>query len=940
MTRSTSPARSTSGCWFVLHHPVSAADKELKVALSFCMTHRPLELTLQEVDYLLCSSSLTDAELVDVLCAAARVPRFYDPMCAVLRCVLTHSVSRVDPSAGGSVALVAAADSDNMDLVERLLNDGRIDPAAGNCAALTAAVRADSLPLVERILADHRCGRTIASCDAVSVATRLRRTAVRDRLLADPRMTLGVDRSDTLTFAVRLRDASFVERLLADPRVDPSVLDRWSMPVLYYAAANNDVPTVQLLLANGRADPAARDSKALRAAVTRGHMEVTDILLRDGRADPGAGENFALRWAAKVNNVAMVDLLMRDRRVDPSWPDQGPLLAASCMRNGPAVRRLLEDGRVDPCGANNPFKWAAGFGRVDMVDIFLSQAAAPRPAGLGRPGHTMISHAAMSGALRTAARRGHARTVRRILQDPQCVVRRCSPSLVLQAVLGAALHKLYRGYARRRRWFAVVQHLLAEEGAQPGWRGNAALLASACSLPICEALLADPRVDPLARDEEGLDALRAFDAVHEQINDAFAEEERDYWDNYRSLNEHPQFREPRAQLLKEAAASDSMPEQDWSLLPATALRLAVDAAAAGSPDTAVRFDGAWAMQRAFNCPSFCREAASAAPQATSSHGGRAATAAAGGRESEAESGQPECFRARDDSAVGSDCGGSWAEDDSDSVLDSDGATADDAHVGDAAATGDWEYDGDQDSDDSVDHGTRDAMCEDFRAADTDAPAEDGSYDGRADDAGLEAAAAPDSWLEPEDEDAYSAGSDAAAERADFSYLLLSDKNPWYDSEQEDIAAEQLDVRCGVDDGSVLRGPAAGCYSHHDPRLLLEAPEVPEWRPHLEWHRWMLTDEAADAFRRRLVLQPAVLRARLRSRARHGATGDRSALKLLQAALPRPAGFPSPAVAAASEEGVGVDGRWVAPLAALAWRRRLPLISARARALSGADDETA
>ena len=125
--------------------------------------------------------------------------------------------------------------------------------------------------------------------------------------------------NSAIRLASRNGHIAVVDRLLQDVtgRVDPSDANNSAIRL---ASQYGHIAVVDRLLQDRGVDPSADDNYAIRAASENGHIAVVDRLLQDGRVDPSADDNYAIRMASHCGHIAVVDRLLHDGtgRVDPS----------------------------------------------------------------------------------------------------------------------------------------------------------------------------------------------------------------------------------------------------------------------------------------------------------------------------------------------------------------------------------------------------------------------------------------------------------------------------------------------------------------------------------------------------------------------------------------------------------------------------------------------
>lgn len=114
------------------------------------------------------------------------------------------------------------------------------------------------------------------------------------------------------------------------PEAPPDVVRRAVGQAFMAACEHGFVRIAALLMAQcpREVDPAAEESRALRAACSRGHAAVASLLLQDRRADPAARDSEALRLACAQGHIEVVELLLLDCRADPNARDDEALASA------------------------------------------------------------------------------------------------------------------------------------------------------------------------------------------------------------------------------------------------------------------------------------------------------------------------------------------------------------------------------------------------------------------------------------------------------------------------------------------------------------------------------------------------------------------------------------------------------------------------------------
>jgi ankyrin repeat protein len=124
------------------------------------------------------------------------------------------------------------------------------------------------------------------------------------------------------------------------------------------------------------ADAMARDSCALRAAASAGHVECVGLLIP--RSDPKAQDSLALRWAAACGQAPCVKLLIAVS--DPTAMDSEALRIAALRGHGECVGLLLPAS--DPLAVGDDGLDAAGRARAEghvevagMIEAFMEATA-------------------------------------------------------------------------------------------------------------------------------------------------------------------------------------------------------------------------------------------------------------------------------------------------------------------------------------------------------------------------------------------------------------------------------------------------------------------------------------------------------------------------------------------------------------------------------------
>ena len=184
------------------------------------------------------------------------------------------------------------------------------------------AIKENDIESVQRLLQDPRVDPAAEEGFALVWAGYKGNTEVARILLQDPRVDPSVRDSLAFSYACEYGSIPIVQMLLQDPRVDPSAETQRPLKM---ACENGKTEVVQLLLQDPRVDPSVDNQEALQKACEYGRLSIVEILLQDPRVDPTTGENEALLVAAKNEQVNVVKRLLQDPRVYKSdyiyeWP--------------------------------------------------------------------------------------------------------------------------------------------------------------------------------------------------------------------------------------------------------------------------------------------------------------------------------------------------------------------------------------------------------------------------------------------------------------------------------------------------------------------------------------------------------------------------------------------------------------------------------------------
>ena len=184
-------------------------------------------------------------------------------------------------------ALILASSIGDYDIVKELIQQG-VDPSIMNNIALTQASKNGHFKVVDLLLNDPR---------------------------VDPnRHNLGLS---PFQWAVDKGFTDIVQRFLQDKRIYPTTDRDYAIRA---ASSKGYIDIVNLLLSlpkvpNKNVDPSADYNYAIRFASAHGHLPVVNRLLQDPRVDPSANDNFAIEWANKEGHKDVVHRLLQDSRV-------------------------------------------------------------------------------------------------------------------------------------------------------------------------------------------------------------------------------------------------------------------------------------------------------------------------------------------------------------------------------------------------------------------------------------------------------------------------------------------------------------------------------------------------------------------------------------------------------------------------------------------------
>lgn len=231
-------------------------------------------------------------------------------------------------------------------------------------------------------------------------------------------------------------------------------------------------------------------------AVVAGRNADVEQLLAEGDSVPAAVASQAVVAAVRAGQLAALDLLLRDPRVDPAAGGNAAMKAAVGSRQVGAFKRLLDDPRTDVTGSH----------------VFCTEKSHAVPEEMPRAvlAHPRFGIAADEGnAFSFAIKTRDVKLLEQLLEDPRIDLAACSGNVIYwlcpigcESSTGDEDEVGPGGIVSRRDyWFATAswRRLLADPRFDPGAEDNAALFKSVVesNLVALEALLADPRVDPV-----------------------------------------------------------------------------------------------------------------------------------------------------------------------------------------------------------------------------------------------------------------------------------------------------------------------------------------------------------------------------------------------------------------------------------------------------------
>ncbi len=230
----------------------------------------------------------------------------------------------------------------------------------------------------------------------------------------------------TMQIAARSGYFDIVKLLLTEVNIDVKNI------ALRIAAGDGHLDIINLLLEEEGIDPEqtglAHELNSLSLAARFGDINIVNRLLDYG-LDPSAEDNQALDHAAITNHLDIVNRLLQDNRV--GIPNH-TLFNVITSGYYDVAKRLLEDDRVNLEAKNNALRFAAEYGRLDIVNLLLDV-------------HQVDPSADSSAALASAAWGGYLPVVNRLLKD-----KRVDPAVGLER-------------ARQRGHSRIIKRLLRDK---------------------------------------------------------------------------------------------------------------------------------------------------------------------------------------------------------------------------------------------------------------------------------------------------------------------------------------------------------------------------------------------------------------------------------------------------------------------------------------------
>lgn len=179
----------------------------------------------------------------------------------------------IDKSGGDrEEAFIKAGFEGDLTAVDHFLKLGT-DLSYSRGTALTNAVGSQNIKMIDRLLQESR----IKPSRALELAIEEGYLDMLERLLQDPRIDPSKNNNELFIYAIRIGATEAVKRLLQDKRIDPSANDNEAIQV---ASEEGQPDIVKLLLDDPRVDPTANENEAIIQAY-EGNFATNDHNERD-----------------------------------------------------------------------------------------------------------------------------------------------------------------------------------------------------------------------------------------------------------------------------------------------------------------------------------------------------------------------------------------------------------------------------------------------------------------------------------------------------------------------------------------------------------------------------------------------------------------------------------------------------------------------------------
>lgn len=220
-------------------------------------------------------------------------------------------------------AILIAAKSNNIDVIETLINNPDLDPTVQNNQLIVDLLHNNHTDIVKLLFQKFQIDPSIPDNKLIRIAVKNNQIDIVKLLLPDPRVDPSVYRNYPLILAIQRGHTEIVKLLLQHPNVDPSARD--NDPIIE-AVNYNHIEIVKLLLQDPRVDPNAQNFKPLLNSIDNNHFDITKLLLKHPRVDPSINSNTILRFfyihkrnigdpVLKKQVSDIINLLLNDPRV-------------------------------------------------------------------------------------------------------------------------------------------------------------------------------------------------------------------------------------------------------------------------------------------------------------------------------------------------------------------------------------------------------------------------------------------------------------------------------------------------------------------------------------------------------------------------------------------------------------------------------------------------